>query len=243
MTQAKTAMDVLVLAAHPDDAEFACAGIILKLVAAGRRVAIVDLTMGEMGTNGDAASRQQECQAASKLLAVAERRNLALADAHLRDDEACLLPLVQVLRELRPQMLLAPASQDLHPDHVATHHLARRAFFLSGLAKFQPKLGAPCRPRLCAYYPGNSPIQPSLCVDISAQLARKQQVIQCYQSQVGLKDASHLAGKMDHLQRVAARDRFYGSMMGWQAAEPLLLDGPVPVQDLLSLLDSTSEDA
>jgi bacillithiol biosynthesis deacetylase BshB1 len=229
------AVDVLVLAPHPDDAEMSCGGTILRLVAAGTKVAIVDLTRGEKATRGTPEQRQAECAAATAALGVHQRHNLELPDAGLRDDDAALAAVVGIVRRLRPRILLAPGDRDLHPDHEAAGKIARRAYFHSGLANVLPTLGAAHRPRHLLHYPLHDEGRPTLCVDISAVAARKLEAVRCYRSQYGGTDRGHLA-RLDPLQRAEARDRHYGAMIGCTAAEPFWSDGPLRIADFGFLL-------
>jgi len=233
----KPGFDVMVLAPHPDDAEMACAGVLLQLVAAKRRVCVVDMTRGEMGTRGDVETRAKECNAATSMLGIEHRQNLGLPDAMLRDDDVSLSAVVRAVRELQPRILLAPHWQDVHPDHRAGAEIARRAFFHAGLRSYQPDI-PPFRPDLLAHYPGNDAVLPSFCVDISAEAARKRQVIECYASQVENRDAAHMVRKLSYLERVEARDRYFGALIGCAAAEPFFVEGPLSVRGFTSLLES-----
>ena len=227
--------DVLVLAAHPDDAEIGCGGTILDLTSRGVTVAIADMSRGESGTRGTPEQRAAEAAAAARMLGVRERVNLQLPDAALRDDAAALVLVVAELRRLRPQILLAPALPDVHPDHEATAQIARRAFFHSGLAKSLPDAGAACRPRLLAHYAGNDAITPSFCVDISEFVVTKRKVIECYESQLG-GSSEHRVRKFDVLARCEARDRYFGSLCGFAAAEPFVVEGPLPLSGFAQLI-------
>ena len=224
----------MVLAPHPDDAELSCGGTVMRLVEAGHRVAIVDMTRGEMGTVGTPETRAEECEAATRVLGVHERRNLGLPDAFVRDDDDALRAVIGAIRDLRPEILFAPLDRDLHPDHEATGLVARRAFFHSGLAKVMPELGAPHRPQTLLHYPLHHEVDPSLCVDISSVAARKLDAIRCYATQFG-GDNQHRA-RLDVLQRAEARDRFYGSRIGTMAAEAFWSDGPLVIRDPSTLL-------
>lgn len=219
--------DVLVLAAHPDDAELCCGGSILQLVAAGKKVVLCDMTRGETGTRGTPELRAQECEQATAKLGVQARINLGLPDAQLQNHPDCVDPVVEMLRAQRPRILLTQAEHDIHPDHVATGQIARRAAFLAGLANYRSELGAPGRPEAVYAYPGNDHIEPSFCVDISAYAEKKYEVIACYASQVNLQDAGHIARRLDPLERVQARDRYFGAMLGCRAAEPFVSPGPL----------------
>ena len=224
-------VDVLMLGTHPDDVEISCAGTILRLVGQGRTVAIADLTRGEKATLGTAQSRATECAAASDILNVTDRVNLGLPDTELRDDDGALLAVVEVLRRLRPRLLYAPHPVDVHPDHVAAAQIAGRAYFLAGLRNFAPDAGKPHRPRLLLRYPGNNAVEASFCVDISEVMDRKLEVIRCYRTQVNPVERGHLVRGLDPLERVEARDRFYGTQIGCAAAEPFTLEGPLPLLD------------
>lgn len=232
--------DALVLAAHPDDAEIGCGGTILGLIDAGHRVAIVDMTRGEIGTRGSLQERTAECESATKLLGVQDRRNLGFADAGLRDQDETLHAVVAVMRELRPKLFLVPLMHDAHPDHEVAGRIAKRAFFHAGLKNFQPELGAAHRPAFMLSYPGNDHCQPSLCLDISAWVERKREVVTCYRSQVGGGAKGHFLRGLDPLERSEARDRYFGSICGFRAAEPYVFDGPLPLSDLSSLLPGSS---
>lgn len=228
--------DALFLGPHPDDVEIAASGTIFRLLAAGHRVAIVDATAGEKGSRGNEATRRQEATAAQNALGVEQRHNLGLPDAGVVADEATVGLLVAALRNARPQLLFAPAERDVHPDHVAVAQAASRAFFLAGLSNFAPELGAAHRPRVCVRYPGNLPTEVSFAVDISDLAEEKAKVLRCYQSQLAPPDRSHLYSGLDILERAQLRDQFYGSQIGCRAAEPFLVDGPLPLRDLAPLM-------
>jgi bacillithiol biosynthesis deacetylase BshB1 len=233
MTSPRDPCDVLVIAPHPDDAELACAGTLLKLTDAGRSVVVADLTAGEKGTRGTPETRASESAAAAKLLRLRERRCLGLPDTALRDDEHATRAVVAVLRELRPRVLLAPHAQDVNPDHVAAAAIVRRAYFHAGLRNASPDLGPPHRPGWLLWYPGNDPVEPSFCVDISALAARKRAVIACYATQV--QQGDHFAYRLDPLARAEARDRYCGAWLGVAAAEPFWTDRPLLLSDLAQI--------
>ncbi len=230
------ACDVLFVGPHPDDVEMAAAGTILRLVAQGFRCGIVDCTRGEKGSRGSAAERLLEAAAAAKLLGVVARDNLGLADTSVVVDDASTRALVAAIRAAKPRLLFAPVERDVHPDHTAVAQLATRSFFHAGLRNFAPELGAPHRPRLLLRYPGNIPVEPSLAIDISDLVDRKAEVIRCYQSQLAPNDRAHLLQSVDVLERAQARDRFNGMRIGCVAAEPFVIDGPLPLRDLSSLM-------
>ncbi|MCA8965019.1 MAG: bacillithiol biosynthesis deacetylase BshB1 [Planctomycetes bacterium] len=227
-----TACDVLAIGPHPDDVEIGAGGSILLAVAAGRRVAIVDVTRGEMGSRGTAEERAAEAAAAAAKLGVDRRVNLGLPDTRVEVEAVATDLLVAALRKATPRVLLAPLAADVHPDHVAVAQLVDRAFFLAGLVNHRPDLGAPHRPRLLLRYPGNRPVEPTLAVDISSVAAAKDEVIACYRSQLSPSDRRHLVQGLDVRERAVVRDRFFGARIGVAAAEPFVHDGPLPVRDL-----------
>jgi bacillithiol biosynthesis deacetylase BshB1 len=228
--------DVLCLGAHPDDVEIAAAGTILLLVESGRTVTIVDVTHGEKGSRGSRAERDAEAAAAAARLGLRERRNLELPDTAVAADDASVQRLVALLRQARPLLLLAPVAHDVHPDHVATAHLAERAFFFAGLRNYAPDLGEPHRPRLLLRYPGNRPVEPTFVVDVARVAAAKAEVLRCYRSQLTPPDRTHLVQGLDVVERAEVRDRFYGAGIGSRAAEAFWTDGPLAVRDPGALL-------
>lgn len=232
--------DVLVLAAHPDDAEIGCGGTILRLTGAGRRVAIVDATRGEAATRGTPRTRAEEARAASAVLGLSARENLGLPDGAVAVDDASVRAVVEPIRRLRPRVLLAHLPVDVHPDHVAVAELARRAYFHSGLRNFAPDAGPPHRPRLLVRYFGNDAQPPSFCVDVSSVFDRKRDAVACYRSQIpdDEEGRAHFVRRLDPVERFEARDRWFGAQCGCVAAEPFVVEGPTSLDDLAFLLGS-----
>jgi len=134
-------LDILVLAAHPDDAEISCGGTIAKHIAIGKKVGVVDLTRGELGTRGSAEIRDQEAAASSKVLGLSVRENLGLRDGFFQNSETDQLKVVQAIRKYRPEIVLTNAVHDRHPDHGRAAELVYQSTFLSGLTKVETTLG------------------------------------------------------------------------------------------------------
>ncbi len=227
-------LDALVVAAHPDDAEISLGGTILKLVAAGRAVGVVDLTRGEMGTRGSAADRERETAAATRALALAWRGNLELPDARVEPTLEAREGLARILREQAPRIVFAQHAVDLHPDHAACGRLAREAWYLSGLARLAEG-GAPARrPSFLFHYLGHVPFDPTLIVDVSEVWEAKESVIRCYASQLAARDArdmgEHLLFGTDILERARIKARYFGERINARYGEPLLHLGPLPVR-------------
>jgi bacillithiol biosynthesis deacetylase BshB1 len=237
-------LDALVLAAHPDDAEISLGGTMLKLIAAGAKVGILDLTRGEMGTRGSSRDREQEAAAATRALGLAWRGNLELPDARVEPGVETREALARILRERAPRLLFAQHTSDLHPDHAACGRLAREAWYLSGLARLAALGGGPAalRPRLLLHYMGHVPFEPTLVVDVSEVWEAKEALIRCYASQLAPRDrddkGEHLLFGADILERARIKARYFGERIGTRYGEPLLHQGPLPVRDAKALLES-----
>lgn len=180
-------LDVLAFAAHPDDIELACAGTILKLVAQGKTVGIVDLTKGEMGTRGDEHTRRQEAEDASSILGISIRENLDLGDSTFQLTLANQLRVVEMLRKYSPTLVLANAKQDRHIDHPRAAQLVKEAFFLSGLKKIETMYdGTPqiaYRPKYLFNYIQHHYIEPHFVIDISPYQETKMKSVLAYKTQ------------------------------------------------------------
>ncbi|HXA02625.1 MAG TPA: bacillithiol biosynthesis deacetylase BshB1, partial [Cytophagaceae bacterium] len=180
-------LDILIFAAHPDDAELSCAGTILSQISKGKKVGIIDLTRGELGTRGNAELRDKEAMAAAKILGIHVRENALFADGFFQNDEAHNLELVRFIRKYQPEIVLANAIHDRHPDHGRGSELVSRACFLSGLRKIETrdenKNQKEWRPRAVFHYIQDRYIVPDFVVDISKQWEKKVKAIKAYKSQ------------------------------------------------------------
>jgi bacillithiol biosynthesis deacetylase BshB1 len=181
-------LDILVLAAHPDDAEISCAGTIAHHVAQGHKVGIVDFTKGELGTRGTVEIRAREAEASSKILGVAVRENLGLKDGFFQNDPTNQLPVVQAIRKFRPSIVLANAVYDRHIDHGKGASLAYDACFLSGLVRIETfdekgNKQQPWRPSAVYHYIQSLYIEPDFIVDISDYWEKKIEALKAFKSQ------------------------------------------------------------
>jgi N-acetylglucosamine malate deacetylase 1 len=236
-------LDLLVVAAHPDDAEICVGGTLLRLAQAGRRIGIVDVTRGEMGTRGTTAERDAETAAANELLGLSVRRNLGAPDGRAQTGIELREQLAGILRELAPEIVLAHQLDDLHPDHAAAGRLAKEAWYLSGLARLAELEGGPParRPRILMHFMGHVPFEPTLVVDIGPVWEQKRALVSCYKSQLQPANAQdrgqHFLFGADILRRMETRARFFGERIGALYGEPLLHQGPLRVGDPGWLLD------
>ncbi len=170
-------IDVLIFAAHPDDAELAMGGTIANLTGTGFKVGVVDLSKGEMGTRGSADIRKREAQAAANILKLTVRENLGLKDGSLKLNDKHIEAVIRKIRKYKPKVIFAPYKNDRHPDHVGTSRIVKEAFFYSGLAKVitqeDGKRQNPYRPKKIFYYMQNTEFVPSFVVDVSRTFKTK----------------------------------------------------------------------
>jgi bacillithiol biosynthesis deacetylase BshB1 len=232
-------VDALVFAPHPDDGEIFCGGTIAGLVSKKYRVGLIDMTRGELGSQGNVAKRKKESEQADKILKISFRKNLGLKDGSLSDptQKKSLNAVVKVIREYKPSIVLAPYWEDRHPDHVGAGQLVSKAVFYAALRKFLVSGTAPHSVNQALFYPTRVNIPPSILVDITASFKTKLAAINCYGSQVtrdpklagsGIKTlvSSPLA-----ISSITDRDGFFGSMIGVRYAEPFIIRNAIRVDD------------
>ncbi|MFM7850988.1 MAG: bacillithiol biosynthesis deacetylase BshB1 [Flammeovirgaceae bacterium] len=180
-------LDILVLAAHPDDAELGCGGTIAKHVHLGYKVGVVDFTRGELGTRGNAQTRNEEASEAAKILGLSIRENLDLRDGFFRHSESEILKVVEAVRQYQPEVVLSNASSDRHPDHAKGADLAYEGCFLAGLSKIETtrdgKLQRAWRPKQFYHYIQSQLIMPHFVVDVSDYWEKKMDAVKAYKTQ------------------------------------------------------------
>ncbi len=215
-------LDILVMAAHPDDAELSCAGTILKHIAAGKKVGIVDFTRGELGTRGTPEIRLQESADATKILGLHARENLGIRDGFFRNDEETQLKLIEVIRKYQPDIVLANALEDRHPDHGKGAQLAIDACFLSGLRQIKTGDLPAWRPAQVYHYIQDRYLEPDFVVDISAHWDQKEAAIRAFKSQFfdpnSAEPASYISSP-DFLNFIQARAMEMGHKIGVKYGE------------------------
>lgn len=181
-------LDILALAAHPDDAELGCGGTIIKHIKAGLKVGVVDLTRGELGTRGTPEQRDAEAAASAKIMGLSVRSNLGLPDGFFQNKEEHQLKVVAAIRTYQPDIVLANARYDRHPDHGKGSDIAYTSCFLSGLSKVKTtdaegKPQQAWRPKALYHYIQSQLITPDFVVDISGEWEQKMAAIKAYKSQ------------------------------------------------------------
>lgn len=228
--------EVLAIAAHRDDVEQTCGGTLLKLRAQGLRTAILDLTRGEAGTRGSAEEREAEAEAAAKILDVSWREALDLPDGRVENTYENRVKIVEVLRQVRPRVVILPYWTGRHPDHYTSATLGYEACFLSGLAKLET--GAPPhRPFKIVYASLYTDVRPSFVVDISPYIEDRHRALMTYQSQYANQATGSglFVPEEEIRERTFAEARHYGLLAGVTYGEPFVQKEVGLVEDLTLL--------
>lgn len=219
-------LDILVFAVHPDDAELGCSGTILKHIALGKKVGIVDFTRGELGTRGSAEIRDVEAADSAKVLGLHVRENLRFRDGFFKNDEAHQMELIKMVRKYQPELILSNALHDRHPDHGRAGDLANDAIFYSGLRRIETELDGvkqvEWRPRLVLQYIQDRYIEPDVIVDISEFMPRKIESIRAFKTQFDSPDDSApqtYISSPEFLESVIGRARELGKNIGAEYGE------------------------
>ncbi|MBW7868501.1 MAG: bacillithiol biosynthesis deacetylase BshB1 [Brumimicrobium sp.] len=236
-------VDILAIGAHPDDVELSAGATIIKSVAQGKRVAIVDLTQGELGSRGTIETRYEEAANASAIMGIIDRMNLKLADGFFEQNKESLLQLVQAIRYYQPDIVLANAISDRHPDHARGSDFISRACFLSGLLKIVSKCNGAeqlhWRPRVVYHFIQDRYIKPDFIVDVSDFKEQKFQAILAYKTQFYQEGMSGpktpISGK-GFLDSLEARMIQFGRDINVKYGEGFTTERTVGIEDLSILL-------
>ncbi len=212
-----SALDVLAIAPHPDDAEIGCGGTLAKAQVAGKRTGILELTRGESGSLGTPEIRDAESMQAAKILGLSYRGNLCLEDGNISDDASSRNALAQVLRDVQPKILLVPHSHDRHPDHRAAAQLSASAVHLAGLRKAK-LVGQAHKVSRIFYYQGNAAIQANVLVDIGEHMDTWAAAIMAHASQFSGEAISETVTP-EILERRKARLMYWATFVGVRYAE------------------------
>ncbi len=228
-------LDALAIAAHRDDIEITCGGLMIKLADLGHTTGALDLTQGEMGTLGDEKDRAREAAHAAEIMGLSYRGNLRFPDAAIEYGRTERLKIAQIIRDTAPQLVILPYWQQRHPDHLTASLLGFDACFLAGLKKLPGLNGAPHRPRKIIYCSTFRDVSHSFYVDITAQAERKEQAVAAYASQFGQGEKSRQifnpGSEIHELMRTT--HRFYGHKVGVQYAEAFSIRESILIDDPL----------
>lgn len=226
-------LDILCFGPHPDDAEIGMGGTLAKHAAMGHRVGIIDLTRGEMSTNGTPEERTEEAGEAGRILSLALRENLDIPDLGIGSSQDHLLKAVLAIRKHRPSVVACPYWEDRHPDHVRASCLLTEAVFAAGLRKIHPE-SDPHRVSRLIHYFINVEREPSFLVDVSDFYDVKLRSLAAHKSQFGVPRQGKETPLTDprYLRRVRSRDQYFGSLCGVQFAEGFVMRDRVILADL-----------
>ncbi|MDX1639528.1 MAG: bacillithiol biosynthesis deacetylase BshB1, partial [Balneolaceae bacterium] len=241
-------LDVLALAAHPDDTELCCGGTLGKLIRQDKKVGVVDLTRGEMATRGTPQDRLRESQNAADILGLSVRENLGLPDTRLQNTPENRLKIIRIIRKYRPHVCFVGAPVDRHPDHGNATALQLDAIFYSGLTKIETKDDhgnnqQRWRPSHILHYMQDRPFEPDLVFDISDTFELKKQAILAFETQFHVTDPgdepeSYISSKR-FFKNIEGRARHYGHLIGAEFGEPFqYYNGPVPCTSFGEFFDS-----
>jgi len=237
-------LDLLFIAAHPDDVELGAAGTILKHKALGKKVGIVDLTRGELGTRGTADIRDQEAEVAANILGLDVRENIAIRDGFFRNDEEHQLKVIEIIRKYQPEIIITNAYHDRHPDHGRACDLVTESCFLAGLPKIITQLNGENqqahRPRLLLHFIQDTYIKPDIVIDITPYQDKKIEAIKAYKTQffvegINLNEPQTYISNPNFLEVIIARSREFGKSIQVPFAEGFLSKKILGVDNLFDL--------
>ena len=229
-------LDILAIAAHPDDVEQTCGGTLLRMAEMGYRTGVLDLTAGDMGSRGTPEIRVRESEAAASILQLAWRGNTHLPDARLENTISVRMSLAGEIRNLRPRVVILPYWEGRHPDHDRACEIGYESCFLAGLRKLDEDT-APHRPSKIIYASMYDKVTPSFVVDISNQFERRMESLFAYESQYGnAAEASDLFPQQGEIRdRLAGIARFYGNLIGVKYGEPFVVKETMRVDDITTM--------
>src|SRR6202162_4143964 len=228
-------LDILAIAAHPDDVEQTCGGTLIRMAEKGYRTGVLDLTAGDMGTRGTPEQRIAGAGEAARHLQLRWRENLHFPDARLENTISARMTLAVKIRETRPRVVILPYWQGRHPDHYRAAELGYEACFLAGLKKLD-EYSEPHRPFKIIYSSLYADVKPSFIVDISAQFERRMTALLSYVSQYGSMEqgGALFPDEQEIRERLGAIARFYGNLIGVRYGEPFVVKEAIEIDDIVA---------
>jgi len=242
-------LDVLAFGVHPDDIELSCSGTLLVEKNNGKKIGVVDLTRGELGTRGTAKTREEEAENSAKILGVDARENLDMADAFFRNDEENQRKIIAVLRKYKPEIILCNAIDDRHPDHGRAAKLVSDSCFLSGLRKIETfddnRKQEIWKPKYVFNYIQDQYFTPSFVVDISNVIEKKLESIRAFKTQffTGLGNDSEpqtYISTPEFLESIINRSKMFGKMIGVKHAEGFISKKIVGINSFDALIKNVT---
>lgn len=241
-------LDILAIGVHPDDVELGCSGSIINEIKNGKKVGIVDMTQGELGTRGTIETRYSEAANAAMIMGVRVRENLKMRDGFFENDEAGKLKLISVIRKYQPDIIIGNVLHDRHPDHGRAGKMIAECSFLSGLAKIETKdeagkAQARWRPSYVLHYIQDWYHEPDLLIDISDVFEQRMLAIQAYSTQFHSTDINNnepqtYISTPDFLDSVIARARMFGKRIGVKYAEGFITEKKIGIRSLDALIQN-----
>ena len=240
-------LDILAFGAHPDDVELGCAGTLLVAVAEGKKVGIIDLTKGELGTRGTTSQRLKEAQLAAEVMGIGVRENLGLADGFFENNKENQFVIIEIIRKYQPSVILCNAPEDRHPDHGRAAQLVTEAAFLSGLVKIQTsyngQVQAAWRPTQVFHYIQSRNLTPNFVIDISAFIDKKMEAIVAHSSQFynpnSTEPDTFISGNA-FLEFVKGRAKELGHSIGVDYAEGFITQKLLGIRSFDSIIQKTT---
>lgn len=236
-------LDILAFGAHPDDVELGCGGTLAKEISLGKRVGVVDLTRGELGTRGSAEIRDKEANDAAKVLGLSARENLNMRDGFFKNDEEHQLEIIKMIRKYRPEIVICNAIDDRHIDHGKGSKLVSDACFLSGLIKIETELDGTqqeaWRPKLVYHYIQWKNIEPDFVVDVTGFIEKKVEAIMAYSSQFynpDTKEPTTPIATKNFLDSLHYRAQDLGRLIGTDYGEGFTVERYLAVNSLGDLI-------
>ncbi len=230
-------VDILTIAAHPDDVELTCAGALLRMADRGYSVGILDLTQGEMGTRGTPETRAKEAEAAARVIGARWRESMNLGDARLTASIENRFAVAERIRAAKPRTVILPYWEGRHPDHYTAAVLGYEACYAAGLKQL-PIAGEAYRPRKILYAAMYSEVRPSFSVDISSVFQRKLEAILCFASQFSgdMKEITELYPAWGRLiDQITTQCKYYGHLIGVEYAEPFVVKELLAIEDIVDM--------
>ena len=236
-------LDILAISAHPDDIELSCSGTLIAHNTMGYQVGILDLTEGEMSTRGTTEIRRKESAEASEIMHLSMRENLGLPDAKFDSNFENQLRVIKVLRKYRPEVILANAWYDRHPDHMRAAELIEEAVFKSGLVKIETEDNKesqlPWRPKKVYHYIQSVSLKPDFICDISAHMEQKMSAIRVFKSQFfdpNSNEPDTYISNPEFLALIEARSREWGHRIGVSFGEGFIQRQPIGIKNLFDMI-------
>jgi len=241
-------LNILAIGVHPDDVELGCSGTLINEIKRGKKVGIIDLTQGELGTRGTIETRYNEAANAAMIMGVHVRENLKMRDGFFRNDEENQMKLIQAIRKYQPEIVIANILHDRHPDHGRAGKLIADCCFLSGLSKIETKdeVGNSqhrWKPSYVLHYIQDWYHEPDLLMDISDVFDQRMKAIEAYNSQFHVSDSGSEGPQTyistpDFLESIIARARMFGKRIGVKFAEGFITEKKIGIKNLDALIQN-----